>query len=364
MPDLRPALPNSFSPLRRALVRTAAAAASLLGLCLPAAHAAMGLTQLPGAPGDGPITLFYPTRADEQPVKRGVFSFRLAVDGAPQRGNGRLVVISHGSGGAPWVHVDLARVLVDAGYMVAVPLHRADNHQDMADAGPESWKRRPAEISRAIDTLAQNGQFAPLLALDRVGMFGGSAGGHTALSLAGGRWSPTSFRRHCAAHIEDDFSSCAGYTTRLRGNLLDGIKKQIVLGVHRQRFDDDTWYTHHDARLAAVIAAVPFAADFDMGSLAQPRVPLGLIIAGKDINQVPRFHVGAVRAACATCETVADFADASHGVMLSPMPPPEVMGGIALELNGDPPGFDRPAAVARMNSAVLKFFNQHLGPAQ
>lgn len=337
--------------------------AMLLASACLAAQAGMGLMAVPGAAGDGPITLFYPTHADEQPVQRGVFSFRLAVDAAPQRGNGRLVVISHGSGGAPWVHVDLARVLVNAGYVVAVPQHRGDTHQDMADAGPESWKRRPAEISRAIDTLAAHPQFAPLLKLDRVGMFGGSAGGHTALSLAGGRWSPAHFRRHCAEHIEDDFSSCAGYVTRLRGNLLDGLKKQIVLGVHRQRFDDDTWYTHHDGRVAAVIAAVPFAADFDRASLAQPRVPLGLIIAGKDINQVPRFHVGAVRAVCSTCETVGDFPEASHGVMLSPLPPPEVMTGIAQELNGDPPGFDRPAAIARLNSAVLKFFQRHLGTA-
>ena len=88
---------------------------------------------------------------------------------------------------------------------------------------------------------------------DNVTVVGQSAGGHTALSLAGGRWSPGNFRRHCQAHLEEDFSSCAGYTTRLQGNWLDGLKKQVVLGVHRQRFDDDTWYTHEDPRIAAVI---------------------------------------------------------------------------------------------------------------
>ncbi len=337
----------------------AAALAFAAQVAVAAPHS-MGLTELPGQAGDGPVTVFYPTAAAAQPVKRGVFTFELAWQAAPVRGNGRLVVISHGSGGAPWVHVDLARWLVNAGYVVAVPVHRADNNRDMADAGPESWKRRPAEVSRAIDALAHSPQFAPLLTLDRVGVFGGSAGGHTALSLAGGRWSPSAFRRHCAAHIQDDFSSCAGYVTRLRGNLLDGIKKQIVLGVHRQRFDDDTWYTHHDARVAAVVAAVPFAADFDMASLVKPRIPLGLVIAGNDINQVPRFHAGAVRAACITCEIVADIPQAGHGVMLSPLPPPDVMTGIAQEPNGDPPGFDRATAVPAMNERIVSFFNQHI----
>jgi predicted dienelactone hydrolase len=337
-----------------------AAALAFAAQVAVAAPGSMGLTELPGQPGDGPVTVFYPTAAAAQAVKRGVFTFVLAWQATPVRGNGRLIVISHGSGGAPWVHVDLARLLVNAGYVVAMPEHRGDNNRNMADAGPESWKRRPAEVSRAIDALAHSAQFAPLLVLDRVGVFGGSAGGHTALSLAGGRWSPSAFRQHCAAHIEDDFSSCAGYVTRLRGNLLDGVKKQIVLGVHRQRFDDDTWYTHHDPRVAAAIAAVPFAADFDMASLARPRIPLGLVIAGRDINQVPRFHVGAVRAVCSPCETVADIPQAGHGVMLSPLPPADVMTGIAQELNGDPPGFDRATAVPALNARIVSFFNQHI----
>lgn len=334
--------------------------AALLSLAAACAQAGMGLAEVPGLQGDGPVIVYYPTAAAEQTVRRGVFDLQLAPDAVPARGNGRLVVISHGSGGAPWVHTDLARALVEAGFMVALPRHARDHARDHSDPGPASWKLRPAETSRAIDALAADARFAPLLALDRVGIFGGSAGGHTALSMAGGRWSPASFRRHCEANIADDFSSCAGYVTRLRGNMLDGLKKAVVLGVHRERFDDETWYSHDDPRVAAAIAAVPFAADFDMASLARPRIPLGLVTAGRDINQVPRFHSGAVLAACATCETVAHFPDAGHGVMLSPMPPREVLSDIAHEINGDPPGFDRPAAVALMNRQVVQFFRKHL----
>ena len=332
---------------------------SLLGLCAPA-FAGMGLTELPGQRGDGPVTVYYPTQAAEQTVTRGPFQLQLAPHALPQRGNGRLVVISHGSPGSPWVHADLARALVDAGYTVALPEHRADNYKDGSDPGPASWKLRPAEVSRAIDAVAADARFAPLLALDRVGVWGGSAGGHTALSLAGGSWSPGRFRRHCETNIEHDFSSCVGFITRLNGGLLDGLKKLVALGVIRQRFDDDTAYSHTDPRIAAAIAAVPFAADFDMASLVQPRIPLGLITAAHDINQVPRFHSGAVLAACTGCTRVAEFADASHGVMLSPMPPPERLSAIALALLGDPPGFDRPAAVAQLNRATVAFFRRHV----
>ena len=323
------------------------------------ANAGVGLTVLAGLDGDAAVTVFHPTASADQDVTRGPFSLRLAPDAPPERGNGRLIVVSHGSGGAPWVHTDLARALVEAGYTVAFPAHRGDRLGDDGEPGPESWKRRPAEVSRAIDAVARHPSLGAGLDTRRVGVFGGSAGGHTALSLAGGRWSPAQFRQHCEAHLADDFSSCVGYTTRLRGNRLDGLKKWLALGIIRQRFTDETWYTHHDERVVAVIAAVPFAADFDLASLAQPRAALGLVIAGGDINQVPRFHVQAVRAACKTCSVVAEFPQAGHGVMLSPLPP-FAPGTIAAELNSDPPGFERAPAIAELERAVLRFFSQHV----
>src|SRR5262245_2534406 len=77
------------------------------------AEAAVGLTEIAGKDGDGPVTVYYPSSSDAQPLKRGPFTLQMAWQGAPIRGNGRLVVISHGSGGSPWVHSDLARTLVE-----------------------------------------------------------------------------------------------------------------------------------------------------------------------------------------------------------------------------------------------------------
>ena len=96
--------------------------------------------------------------------------------------------------------------------------------------------------------------------------------------------------------------------------VLDGLKKWFALAVIRHRFDDDTAYTHHDPRVQATVASVPFAADFDMASLARPRIALGLVTAGMDVNQVPRFHSSAVLAACQDrCTHVAHLPGASHG---------------------------------------------------
>jgi len=331
--------------------------AAALAVLAAGAQAAVGLTEIDGK--DVRVTVYYPSGSEAQPLKRGPFTFHVALQGAPVRGNGRLVVISHGSGGSPWVHSDLARALVEGGFAVAIPEHRGDNYKDPSSAGPESWKRRPAEVSRSIDAVGQDPRFAPLLALERVGMYGMSAGGHTALSLAGGRWSPAQLRDHCEAHIAEDFYTCVGLAARLNGDFLDGFKKTAAMAVIRWRFGDAAWYTYTEPRIAAVVAAVPYAVDFDPASLAAPRVPLALVTARQDKWLIPRFHSDRVLQACAGCERLGDFPDGGHGALLSPLPPG--LSGLAADLLNDPPGFDR-SALTEVDRKIVAFFAKHLLP--
>jgi predicted dienelactone hydrolase len=251
----------------------------------------------------------------------------------------------------------LARVLVEAGFVVAMPQHHADHSGDPGNPGPQSWAIRPQEVSRAIDAVGRDHRFAPLLTLDRVGVYGMSAGGHTALSMAGGRWSMAGFKNHCEAHLVEDFQSCVGLITRLTGGLLDGIKQWAALAVIRHRFADETLLSHDDARVAAVVAGVPSAADFDMASLAKPRVPLGLVTAGQDRWLIPRFHSDRVLQACTTCEHLADLPTAGHGALLSPLPPG--MTGLLGDMLNDPPGFDR-SQMHGVNQVIAAFFVRHL----
>jgi predicted dienelactone hydrolase len=334
--------------------------AAVIALILYAAtaHASVGLIEIEGSAERGPVTVFYPSNGEAAPLERGPFKLEFALQAAPLRGNGRLIVISHGSPGMPWVHTDLARALVEAGFVVAFPEHHADNYKDDSAPGPESWKRRPKEISEAIDVIARDARFAPLLALDKVGMFGMSAGGHTALTLAGGRWSPDVLRKHCQAHIADDFQTCAGLSARLTGGMLDGLKKRIVLWVQNGKLDDTSWYTHTDPRIAAIVAGVPFAADFDLASLAAPRIPLGIVTARQDKWLVSRFHAERILQACAKCERLEDIETGGHGALLSPLPPG--FSGLLADLVGDPAGFDRATQVPELNRRITAFFRKHL----
>ncbi|MDI1260280.1 dienelactone hydrolase [Aquabacterium sp.] len=333
----------------------------LHAVCL-ASNAEVGLVEWPESEAAGPVTVFFPTDAAEQDVKRGEVSLRVAVDAAPIKGNGALVVISHGSSASPWVYLDIARALVRAGFVVALPEHYQDNDKNGWEPGPASWKRRPLEVSKAIDAVSKNPTFSPLLQFDRVGMYGMSAGGHTALSLAGGRWSPARFKQHCQANMVEDFQTCVGLITRLTNGPLDGMKVAVASWVIGLRFSDETWYEHSDPRIKAVVAGVPLAADFDLASLSHPKVKLGIISVQKDRWLIPKFHSDAVLKACRSCESLVHLENAGHGALLSPLP--HNLSGLAEDLISDPPGFNRAQTTRTVNDLIVGFLIKNLEVAR
>lgn len=340
--------------------RRVAAWLAALALFSTAAHAQLGLATLSSPELSGPVTVFYPSLDADQPVQReqrGQTALMAAENGAPAPGNGRLIVISHGSGGGPWTFTDLARRWVQAGFVVALPEHQGDNWHDVKDAGPASWKRRPLEISHAIDAVLADARWAGRLDANKVGMYGMSAGGHTALVLAGGRWSPARLAAHCEAHIGEDFNTCVGLAAELNGGPFDGLKKAIARFVLRHLLTDATEQQHTDPRIAAIAAEVPLAADFDFATLAQPVVPLGLVRAGSDRWLVPRFHIDRVRAACAACELLADLPEAGHGAFLSP-PVPNPPPLLRKLLSYDEP--IAPAQVQQAHERLVDYFKRML----
>lgn len=344
--------------------------AALVLAASTAAPASTGLMVLHARPGSVPVTVLYPSDSPAQTVRRMAHDFQLADSGRPVAGNGRLVVLSHGLGGSPWVQADLALALVAAGYTVAQPEHEGDNWHDHRKAGPLAWTQRPAEVSQAIDAVAREPRLAPLqLDLQHVGLYGMSAGGITALTLAGARWSPARFADYCRAHGRDNFALCGGLMTELRGDWLDGLKLALMRWIVAWRFGGDSALrSAHDARIAAIVAAVPVAAPIDPASLAPPRVPLALIRAGHDEWLVPRYHIDAIRPACEGsrraggapgCVLLADLPGAAHGSILSP--PPRQLPPLVARVMDDPPGFDR-AQVTTVYAAIVRFFDQHLTP--
>ena len=339
--------------LRRALRGSALA----LGFVAATAQAGVGLATLRSAELAGPVTVFYPSPDVDQPLQRGPYALQAAVGGAPAAANSGLIVISHGSGGAPWGFADLARRLVDAGFIVALPEHEGDNWHDHRFVGPESWKRRPLEVSRAIDAMLADPRWAGHIKPGAIGMYGMSAGGHTALVLAGGRWSPARLAAHCEQYLEQDFHTCVGLRAELKGDATDADTLAAARQALPRYLSDATPQGHTDPRIRAIVAEVPLAADIDPATLAQPAMPLGLVRAGQDRWLVPRFHVDAVRAACTPCELLVDNPRAGHGALLSP--PPVGLPPLETRLLGGDQPLSAPQ-IADTQQRIVDFFVRRL----
>ena len=196
---------------------TLACWAGLLSCCIStpslAQWPAVGMRQIQS--GGMPITLVYPTAAAAQAVTQGAFTLQVANNAAPlpassaaPSGKRTLIVLSHGSAGSALPDHALAATLARAGFVVAQPEHRGDNWQDFSQAGPDSWKTRPQDVSETIDTVARDPELAPLVDTRRVGVHGMSAGGVTGLALAGAQWRLLNLVQHCAQNLDADIGFC------------------------------------------------------------------------------------------------------------------------------------------------------------
>lgn len=161
--------------MNKHLTRLACALSLMASL---SAQAQVGMTTLPVQ--GRPLTLVYPTEVKAHAVDIGPFRLDIAPDAAPTPGRHRLIVMSHGTGGSVEPDHALAAALARAGFVVAQLEHEGDNFRDRRLAGPESFRRRPAEALQAIEALATHPTWSAQLDLSRIGVHGMSAGGVTA----------------------------------------------------------------------------------------------------------------------------------------------------------------------------------------
>ncbi|MFO1326732.1 MAG: hypothetical protein U1F56_05195 [Rubrivivax sp.] len=344
-----------------------------LALCasLACSHAAaqVGLATLELA--GQPLTLVYPTAEKAARLVQGPLEIEVAVDAAPTPGPHRLVVMSHGTGGSALSDHGLAATLARAGFVVAQPRHAGDHHADASKAGPAAWATRPREVSAVIDALAASPAWQPRLRLDQVGVHGMSAGGGTALVMAGARWRVLDLVRHCAEHGDEDEGFCYNGATSAdaraqrkasfeRGRSAPEAYLPAELTAWQGGRDDPD--PRPDRRVAAVSAAVPVAAIFSPASLGAIRIPVAIVGAERDRNLLPAFHSQRVLASCKACVSLGDLRGAGHFDLLAPWPAELAQRVGATQARGGfpEPGFD-PALRQAAFDRIADFFDRTLG---
>lgn len=257
-----------------------------------------------------------------------------------------LIVISHGTGGSLFGHTDTAFALARAGFVVAAVSHTGDNYQDQSYVALGTHLMgRPRHISRVIDYVTEDWSGHTHVDGDLVGVFGHSAGGFTALVLAGGTPDMSLGEAHCREF--PDAWDCA----YLRRHGFDFSRAP--------QWPPSAW--QHDARVkAAVVAAPAVGYAFMPDRLSRVNVPLQLWAAEHDsvVDDSPAI-IGRLLPRPPDYRVVEG---ASHFSFIAPCSERQAAAAEAATRTGesnycaDPDGFDRVAFHREFNAAVVEFF--------
>lgn len=305
-----------------------------LVLCGTAAQAATVGFEALSVPvsGDRPLQVgvWYPSDAAEAPARLGLDTQTVATDG-PVTGRGHgLIVISHGTGGWYGSHDDTARALARAGFVVAAVSHTGDTFDDHSRA--TRMAERAPQLSRVIDHLVQDWRGHAAIDSSRIGVFGFSSGGFTALVAVGGEPDLRMVTAHCRAH--PDYFDCN----------LDWQADGAAPG-------KGAWV--RDPRIrAAVVAAPALGFTFAPKGLWGVTVPIQLWRAELDSVLPHPLYAEAVRSLLPQAPDYHVAPGADHYDFLAPCGP-----GLARAApQVCKPGIDRTAFHAGFNADVVAFF--------
>ena len=317
----------------------------LLSPVLAAGPLAAGFERLQAADGaDKPleVAVWYPTEAVAQKADLGPFTLHIAHGGAVAGHGLPLIVMSHGNGGSSLGHHDTAVALAQAGFVVAAVMHTGDNHADQSKEA--SMAERPRHISRVIDHMLTKWPGRDRIDAARIGMFGFSSGGFTALAVVGGAADLGRVAPHCQQHPGD-------YACQLIARQSAGAATMGTAVVQSGR----------DARVrAAVVVAPALGFTFTEDSLAAVSVPIQLWRAEDDGVLPHPWYAEAVRAALPKPLDYREVPKAGHFDFLAPCTPR--FAAMAPPLCSSQAGFDRVAFHREFNAAVLGFFKVTLQP--
>ncbi|MBV8619510.1 MAG: dienelactone hydrolase [Curvibacter sp.] len=287
------------------------------------------------------ISIWYPSATPAGSLDLGPYTLKVAPD-APLQGRGLpLVVVSHGNGGSMMGHQDTAIALADAGFVVAAVTHTGDNYADQSRA--LDILDRPRQISRVIDHMLSRWPGHEAIDPARVGVFGFSSGGFTALVDIGGRPDLSLIAGVCREHPED---YACGLIARSRQPV---ALPAVPVSLHDERIR------------AAVVAAPALGFTFTAEGLKDVKVPVQLWRAEDDrLLPQPRY-AEAVRLALPQAPEYHVVPLAGHFDFLAPCS--ALLAQHVPDICRSNPGFDRAAFHERFDAEVVGFFERTLKAA-
>jgi predicted dienelactone hydrolase len=326
-------------------------AAAVLSLAAFRANAAdVGFAELRVANGEQKplvVGVWYPTSAPAQVHPLGPYVQIVAPD-APVAGERLpLIVMSHGNGSGYTNHFDTALALAKAGFVAVTVSHTGDTYDDQSRA--LFIKDRLQHIRRLIDYMLTEWPDHARIDADRIGMFGFSSGGFTALILLGGVPDVSRQEAHHQAH--PDY-----YDAQLVSRASEETKAKMA-AFARSNPAASTWL--HEPRIkAAVVAAPAVGYTFGREGLKDVTVPIQLWRAAEDHILPNPDYAEAVHLALPGTHEYHVVENADHFDFLAPCT--DLLRQVAPVICVSRPGFDRTAFHQAFNAEVVRFFSEKL----
>jgi predicted dienelactone hydrolase len=285
------------------------------------------------------VAIWYPSAGHVTDFDVGPFAMQVAVNGEISGRRHPLIVMSHGTGGMALNSYDTAIALAEAGFIVASVTHTGDNYQDQSSAFTRrNFVDRPRHVSRVIDYMlgawVGHGSIDPV----RIGLLGHSAGGTTALIVAGGIADMGRVVAFCRTATDD--WGCR--QARQSGTVPAETVSPPVTGA--------------DARVKAIVVAAPaLAIAFQPAGLAAVKVPVQLWVGARDdivtdaqldrglLPAPPDYHL---------------VQNGGHFAYLSPCS--ELLERSAPVICENPSGFNRAGFLRSFQQSVIAFFRVSL----
>jgi predicted dienelactone hydrolase len=302
------------------------------------------LTVADGSRAPLAVGIWYPSLSPAIRQSIGSFQQEVALNGAMAPGQRALILISHGTSGSLASHFDTALALARAGFVVAAVTHTGDNAQDQRFAGNViDLTDRPRQVIRVLDFMLTEWSQSAHVDGRRVGMFGVSLGGFTALVAAGAMPRLDRMRDFCVKR--PDAPECR-FIAQRHGDQL------------QPSAEAPTW--SHDSRIKAIVVAAPAASVlFDVPDAGTVKDRILLWRAEHDTVSPNEWNSDVVRRVFAATTRTETVPRADHYVFLPPCS--DALAKQAPTICRDPDGVDRAAVHRRVNDSLVSFFKLTLG---
>lgn len=305
-----------------------------------------GVSRISVADADGAFDamIWYPISGNEKPWQAGPFTVSATLNAPIASVEKRfpIVLLSHGSGGTPMGHRELAASLARTGIVVVAPLHLGDaaGHPRMKPQA-KVLITRPRQAMEALAAVIADKRFSAAIDPDRLGMIGYSAGGYTSLVLAGAKPDFELASSYCAGEGREDIGSC-GPADRKASETPELVAE---------------WQPPTEPRLKALVLMDPLSILFDEESLTTVLLPT-LLLQPEDDSYMKASHNALSLARGLPSKPISVVVPGRHFIFIDPCP--ALLAAEVPLICEDAAGIDRAAIHRKLQSDVADFLLQRL----